>query len=271
MITYRLTKRVALLIALASVAGLGGCDHDHSVNPWHGSRETYSEEFERNLDGDNVSLLYAESTNGTITARESDQQQILVRIRKKVRAPSYEEARHFAGRVRVETRRVGNKINIYTTYPDPPDHVDVSVEYTIDFPAGIDLDVRTLNGAIQIDGATGAIEARTLNGNIDADIARLRGQATLATTNGNIALDARRGAAQVTATVVNGAVTAILPADLSGRLSAQTVTGRVRCDLPLIDPTVEEPNRIVGTFGGGDGDTPVTLQTVNGNVYVGKH
>ena len=161
--------------------------------------------------------------------------------------------------------------------------MQVEVEYEIQSPSGVDVDLGTTNGAIRIRGMEGKVDAtttngsidlqggtdrvdlRTTNGNIDASVDALGGEGRFSTTNGPIDVEVRSGNAPVRATTTNGSVELTLPADFSGQLDAQTSNGRVRSDFPITVPTGNPQNRLSGSLGAG-GTTTITLRSTNGNV-----
>ena len=62
------------------------------------------------------------------------------------------------------------------------DRNDVQVEFVVRLPAGVKIDASTVNGRVEIDGATSTVVARTVNGSVEA---RSTGGAVRArTTNG---------------------------------------------------------------------------------------
>ena len=270
----------AFCVPAIALAGLLSCG---ASNPFVSMDADYTEHLERTLDGKGASTVHAQTTNGGITLDGSVGDQVVVSIRKKVRATSDREAREFAEKVQIHVERNGDEIRIYKEHPKPPKNVQVEVDYEIQSPSGVDVDLGTTNGGIRIRGVEGKVDAtttngsidlqdgadrvdlRTTNGNIDASVDALGGEGRFSATNGSIDVEVRSGNAPVRATTTNGSVELTLPADFSGRLDARTSNGRVRSDFPITVPAGSPQNRLSGSLGAG-GNTTITLRSTNGNV-----
>ena len=251
------------------------------------SDETHVEEFVETVDGSGINLLDAQTTNGSITVQGTVGNEVVVGIKKKVRATSEEEAEKFADRVAVHVERTGNRIRIYVQHPDLPDHVELEVSYDIQCPFRLDLQLGTTNGAIRVEeiegsvfGATtnGAIEVlaawgpfnlSSTNGDIEAELRQLTGDGTFSTTNGSIEVKLLSGTGNLTATTTNGRIEMELPEDFSGELDASTTNGRARANFQVPFSSGDPPTRIWGSIGNG-GASRIRLRTTNGNVTVEK-
>jgi len=266
-----------------------------------GAQAEYTEEQDWTLDGAGVSLITAQTENGSISLCGSDQDQVTVRAWKKVRAPSEEAAKEFAAQVQVHVERQGSEIQIYKEHPKPPIGIAVSVSYEMSCPRKVDLSLHTSNGAIHIHQVDGTVEAVTANGAIElhggAGQVKLRTtngavrvqdamghvqadtsngkilvstdrleEGIFATSNGAIDVKVREGNGPVAARTSNGAIHVALPTGFSGQLDARTTHGHVHAGLP-ISSTEEGRNRLVGQIGDG-GETTITLRTVNGSIHV---
>jgi len=260
-----------------------------------------SEEQDWTLDGADVSSIKAETDNGAISLRGSDQDQVTVRAWKKVRAPSEEAAKEFAQQVQIHVERQGNEVHVYKEHPRPPLGYSVSVRYEISCPRAVDVNLRTSNGAIKIhtvDGkveavtsngaielqggtgkvhlhtsngaihlqdAEGYVRAETSNGRIHASLGQLE-EGVFSTSNGAIEIEVREGNAPLTAKTSNGAIHVALPSDFSGQLDAKTTNGRVHSELP-VSVTEGGKTRLVGQMGEG-GEAVVKLRTLNGRIHL---
>lgn len=260
-----------------------------------------SEEQDWTLDGADVSLIKAQTDNGSISLHGSDQDQVTVHARKKVRAPSEAAAEEFAQQIQIHVERQGNEIHIYKDHPRPPIGVSVAVRYEISCPRAVDANLCTSNGAIHVDEIDGAVEATTSNGAVElhggsgdvnlhasngaiqvqdatgrvhADTSNGKIRASLGqveegvfkTSNGAIEVEIRAGNPPVTAKTTNGAIHLTLPADFSGQLDAKTSLGHVRSEFP-VSVTEGARNRLIGQIGEG-GETIVKLRTLNGSIHV---
>jgi hypothetical protein len=144
---------------------------------------------------------------------------------------------------------------------------DVNVEFTVRLPAGVRMDGRTVNGSVEIDGATSSIVARTVNGQITAR--STGGPVSAETVNGSI--NVRTASLTDDRTeykTVNGSITVELAASSNVNLDMSTVNGSVSSDYPItIEGTISH-KRIRGTMG--KGGPTVRLSTVNGSIRLRK-
>lgn len=249
--------------------------------------EEHVEILERSLDATEATLVDVRTMNGYINVRGGMGTEVVVQIRKEVRAPTQQEAEEFAQKVEIHVERDGNQVRIYSEYPEPPEPIQVEVSYDIQCPARIDLRLGTLNGGIDVEEIEGMIDANTtngsvdvrgmrgpfylasINGNIEAEIEALEGEGSFSTINGSVDVEVHSGRAPLTVTTTNGSVEVTLPADFSGRLEATTVNGRARSDFPMEMVVNLLQTHLSGPLGEG-GDTRVQLRTVNGDVTLKK-
>lgn len=144
---------------------------------------------------------------------------------------------------------------------------DVSVEFTVRVPAGVKLDVSTVNGGLAIRGATDQVEAHTVNGGIEAESSG--GPVNANTTNGDIEVRmGNSGTRDLSFETTNGSVAVYLPEPLDAEVDLRTVNGRVGSDFPLTVSGRINPRSIRATIG--RGGRRVELRTVNGSVELRK-
>jgi hypothetical protein len=141
---------------------------------------------------------------------------------------------------------------------------EVSVAFTVRVPAGVRLDVRTVNGGLDIRGAGAEVVARTTNGPVRAESSG--GPVSARTTNGPV--HARMGsvgdARDLEFTTTNGPVTVEMPDDLGAEVSMSTTNGSVSTEFPVTVQGRIDPRRMTVRLG--DGSRRVRLRTTNGNV-----
>lgn len=144
---------------------------------------------------------------------------------------------------------------------------DVSVEFDVRLPKGTRVDVGTVNGSINVSGATSEVRAGTVNGGIEAT--STGGPVTASTVNGSVT--ARMGATgteDLSFSTVNGSVTVELPATLDAELDLSTVNGRLSSDYPMTVEGRIDPRHLRATIG--KGGRRLKLSTVNGSVRLVK-
>lgn len=245
------------------------------------------EEMEWTLDGAGLVGIDAETTSGKIELQGTDQNQVIVKAYKKIRAHDQKEAQEFAKEVEVSAVREGEMVRIYKEHPKPPRGIKVEVGYTIECPRAVDVDLRltngnahcsgvegvakvqSTNGNIRLAEVSGRIEGRTKNGNVSAKVAQLRHEGIFTALNGNVNIELQSGRAPLTATSTNGNVSLVLPPDFGGRLDAKTTNGKVSSDIELTTVEQSKRNLLVGQLGEG-GEAEIRLHTLNGSVHLKK-
>ncbi len=100
-------------------------------------------------------------------------------------------------------------------------------------PRTVRLDeIKLINGALDVTGATGEVHASCINGRLEAH--NLSGRAELSTVNGH--LDARfdqLSGSPVELNSVNGSVEMTIPSDSKAEIEASTVSGGIENDFGL--------------------------------------
>ena len=105
----------------------------------------------------------------------------------------------------------------------------------------------TMNSRVSIEGAHGCFDARTTNGTIKFQGSfEPKSHNRLSTSNGNIKV--------------------ALDADPSLELTAATVNGRVRCEVPGFVAAIEKRDKLEGTVGAGE--TELIAETKNGSIAI---
>jgi hypothetical protein len=140
---------------------------------------------------------------------------------------------------------------------------DVSLDITVRVPDGVKIDVSSINGGLDITGATAEVEAHTVNGGIEAR--STGGPVNASTVNGQI--DVRMGAignGNLDFSTTNGSITVTVPDGLNADITMRTVNGSVGSDFPMTVNGRISPRRIAATIG--RGGMKIDLSTVNGSI-----
>ncbi len=222
--------------------------------------------------------LEVKGVNGDVRAVLSSGAEAVVNARKHSRRSDPDE-------VKIEVVESDDGITICAVYPTPPrarrenscepgDHWssntennDVTVDFDVQVPAGIEFNGQTVNGEMSAEGLKGDVRASTVNGSVRVSTT---GLAEASTVNGSVY--AQMGRADWTNdlefSTVNGGITLILPGKLDTELRANTVNGDIETDWPLTITGRFSQRRLRGTIGaGGRG---LTLSTVNGEIRLKK-
>jgi len=144
---------------------------------------------------------------------------------------------------------------------------DVSVDFTVQVPAGVKFAGRTVNGSISTERLGSDASVSTVNGDL-----RVVASGIVRATTVNGQIDVSMGKADWTGTVdlstVNGSIRATLPANFSAEVSGKTVNGSIESEFPLMVQGKFGPRSIRGTIG--KGGRTLDLATVNGSITLAK-
>jgi hypothetical protein len=144
---------------------------------------------------------------------------------------------------------------------------DTSVEFVVQLPEGVKLVASSVNGGLDIRGATAEVEANTVNGSIDA--ASSGGPVKASTVNGSITVKmAELGRGDLDFSTVNGSIEVWVPGTLDADLDMRTVNGRVESDFPMTLSGRINPRHLRAKVG--DGGRRISFSTVNGSVELRK-
>ncbi len=223
------------------------------------------------------------NVNGDISVNSWDRNEVKMKAVKRARAESEEAARSLLEMTTVLFDRTGLGIDIRTDAPKKPGrNRNVSVAYTVTVPKEIDLELKTINGTIEVKDISGAVDAKTTNGRIGLEgitgsiqagtangkigLLEVLGPINAKTTNGSIRVAVGGSGEQqheVRAATTNGGIEVTLPKGLNANLKASTVNGKIKTDFPvtvkgLISKSVD------GVINGG-GEL-IHLKTVNGSI-----
>jgi hypothetical protein len=231
--------------------------------------------------------LDAETSTGNITFRARDGGEVQVRAHTRVKALTREGAEAFAAQVAVCADCEGETVRVRKVYPKPPRGVNVTINYEVEGPPHLDLDLRAATGHVTasgsegrinaqathgnlaIDGGRGPVQLRTQNGNIRATISELHHEGLFTNANGHIDIRLGAGAAPLTATSTNGHIDLRLPADFNGQLDARTTNGQIQAAADLGAMRTVERTLVAGPIGAG-GAAQVRVYAHNGDVSVGR-
>ena len=148
------------------------------------------------------------------------------------------------------------------------DDNDIEVEFTVRVPRGVNVNVGTVNGSVDVRGVSGEVNASSVNGGVDA--ISDGGPVTASTVNGSIRASMRTlGSGDLEFSTVNGSITVELPERVDADLRMTTVNGTLSSrDFPLTVTGRFSPQNLRATIG--RGGTRLSFSTVNGNVELRK-
>ena len=144
---------------------------------------------------------------------------------------------------------------------------DVTVDFEVRIPAGVEFGGQTVNGEMSATGLRANVKASTVNGSVHVTTT---GLAEASTVNGSVYVEMGRAdwTDELDFSTVNGGITLILPASLSTEVRASTVNGDLVTDYPLTVTGRFGPRKMRGTIG--SGGRSLSLSTVNGEIKLRK-
>lgn len=251
---------IALGLSLAAAATAAAQDFN-----WHG-RIAQGKRLEvKGVNGDVRAVLASGAeavVNATKHSRRSDPEDVEIKV--------------------VESE---DGITICAVYPTPPrakrenscepgdrwhsstDNNDVTVNFEVQVPAGVEFNGQTVNGEMSAEGLKADVKASTVNGSVRVSTT---GLAEASTVNGSVYAEMGRANwnSELEFSTVNGGITLILPSKLDTEVRASTVNGEIETDYPLTISGRFGPRRVRGTIGAGG--RSLNLSTVNGEIRLRK-
>ena len=225
--------------------------------------------------------------NGRIQVQSWDRDEVKLITTKRIKGISDFSAAEKLAKWESRVEKGPDLIEVTTIRPEEKRlHRGVSVQYELWVPKGTELDLKTSNGKIQVEGDAAAVRAASSNGSIH--IGEARGAVKASTSNGSIAIDAARG--NIRAETSNGSIRAKLvehdgqdlflrtsngsiklwaAGDLSADVEAHCSNGSVTTDFPVSVSGRMAKNHLKGEINGGGAQ--MVLKTSNGSIHILEH
>jgi DUF4097 and DUF4098 domain-containing protein YvlB len=231
-------------------------------------RGAFTEEFHQTYALTAGGRVELDNINGAVHISTWDQNEV------KVDAVKYADAKERLDDAKIEIDSDKDHLSIRTKYRDhdltfnwgshnnPP-----GVEYTLTVPRGARLDeIKLINGALDVTGATGEVHASCINGKLEAH--NLSGRAELSTVNGHLeATFDQLAGSSVEMSSVNGSVELIIPSDSKAEIEASTVSGGIENDFGLhVNHHQFVGHDLRGELG--HGGPHIKLEDVNGRIAI---
>ncbi len=267
-IYFRAIWAILILLLLASAATAAT------------ARKQVKETFPLVLGGE-ISL---ENVNGRIKISSWDKESVELSAQISVKHASRRRAEEFLEEVELDINRGRDFLDIEVSHPRSRGgegffsslfswlfgggKPNLTVNFTLRVPEEADLEIRTVNGRIDIDDITGQINSKTTNGNID--ITGSSGTVTCRTVNGSISvvLEEVSRFDEMSFKTVNGGIRLAVPSSLRANLEAGTVNGSIQTDLALEVKGKLSRRSLKGRINGGGGY--IILKTVNGGITLAE-
>lgn len=270
---YSRARKTAQFLAIALVTtGLAACDI--AVNGEGGLHlgvgAQAQDEWARTYTLAKGARFELINVNGRILAEPADGDTVQVTAVRTGKGMSDEAAKEALAKLEMREEVGDNRVRIEVRPPRFSGGSGHEIKWTIKVPKGVAVDLRTVNGGVELTGLDGDVRARSTNGGI-------KGHRLVATnvdasvTNGGVEIELLNAAETGTIELesVNGGVSLSLPAESKADISARCVNGGISVDGLDLDVVGEKTRRKVeGKLNGGG--ARVSLETTNGGVRISR-
>jgi DUF4097 and DUF4098 domain-containing protein YvlB len=201
------------------------------------------------------------SPNGGATVKGWLRNDVLVRARVETSADTDAAATAMASRVSIDN--TGGQVRAIG--PESVNNSGWSVSYEIFVPQNTDLTLKSHNGGINISDVRGQIHFEGNNGGVH--LKRVAGDVSGATVNGGVQVELTGmiwDGRQLEVSTRNGGVTVTMPSSYSAHIQAETQSGNVHSDFPVMLESSTRPRRL--DFNVGAGGPLLHISTTNGGV-----
>jgi hypothetical protein len=142
--------------------------------------------------------------------------------------------------------------------------LDVEMTYEVQLPAGVELQVGTVDGDVIVSGLSARASLSTVDGSVRVDG---RAPERISTVDGNIEVMATGELpTDLRYSTVDGNVTLTLPGNAGFEVNATSVDGGLESDFPITVQGRWGPRSMRGRVG--DGRTSIRISTVDGEVAI---
>lgn len=211
------------------------------------------------------------NVNGRIAAEPTAGDRVELVGERTGRATTEEAARELLAKTEMREESSDSRVRVEVRAPRTFGIASVEVKWTVKVPRGVVVDLRTVNGRIELSGLEGEVHAKTVNGGV---VAKGLAVSTLeaATVNGGVEIELTRplaGDGEVSIEAVNGGVSLALPEASKVSVTARVTNGGISTEGLDIQVVGERTRRrLEGTLNGGG--TRVTLETTNGGARLSR-
>jgi hypothetical protein len=270
-----------LALVFAASVGLTACDIKTSANgdfSFDIAAGKFQDNWERSYTVAPGGRLELINVNGRITAEASDGNKVELVAVRTAKATSDEAAKSLMDKIEMREEVADTRVRVEVRPPRFSGMSGQQMAWTIKVPKGVHVDLRTVNGGVDLIGLTGEVRAKTTNGGVKGShLAATSVEASAVNGGINLDFDAPLGAdAKVDVDTVNGGVELGIPGDSKATIDARCVNGGVNASEGLNiqrtgetdDSKFERKRHLQGTMNGGG--AKVTLNTVNGGIRIGR-
>src|SRR5215467_5923938 len=211
---------------------------------WASPSQAISKDFKQSYPLAPGGTFELQNVNGTVEVEGWDRDTVEVRA---VKTAKHREAD--LERVTIEVDAKPSAISVSTHYPQD-EGVDVAVEYTIHVPHSAHVEhLGTVNGSLRVAGVDNIEELHAVNGNIE--VFEGGGALRARTTNGNVHLELARVREKdgLIGETTNGSVVLAIPLDTQADLETRCMNGGFYSELPVRMESTQRPREMHGKIG----------------------
>lgn len=203
-----------------------------------------------------------QNINGDVHIRAWDRNEV------RIEAVKTASTRGLLDEARVMVDAGADSISIRTRYADGSNTNPGSVEFTVMVPRHARLsEIKLINGAVDIEGVIGGINASSVNGPVRAQ--KIAGDARLSTVNGRLeaTFEHLEDAKTISMNSVNGPISLSIPYDAGAEFNARNVTGGIDNDFGIpVSQDHSAGSQLHGVLKGGG--TYIDLHNINGTICI---
>lgn len=265
--TSRRIRKAALVVPLLVIASAAATGCDIAMSHY---TQKQTAEWRKTYHLAPGAILEISNINGKIDVQPATGDTVEVVAEKSARAGSVEAAKEALARIEIQETASPDKVRLETRVQRDAGGIfnrsSHEVHYTVRVPPSLDVRFTTVNGAIELAGLKGRINAETTNGGIKArDVS---GPIDASTTNGGIDVELNQVAESgVKLGCTNGGIELRLPQDARATISARVTNGGINTDGVQIETVGESTRRrLDGRMNGGG--PKIDIEGTNGGIRI---
>jgi hypothetical protein len=188
------------------------------------AKEKHEQKFEKIEDLARDGKVMIGNISGTIEVRTWAEAKVKIEANKVSEAKTMDKAKENADKVQIIVEKTGGVLRIETKYPENKERgesLSVSVFYKLWLPEKASLKVKSVSGALNVEGLGGALECNVVSGNVI--LSKIMGDVDATVTSGTVKIADVTGS--VNLRTISGGVTA---ERIRGSIEAETTSGAIR-------------------------------------------
>jgi putative adhesin len=173
--------------------------------------------------------------------------------------------------VEVEDLSAGNSVEIKARYPKNCRNCDVSIDFKVQVPRNLNLDldgISSVSGDVSVTGVTGRVKASAVSG--DVHVSEIIGSVNAHSVSGDVEVEITQldGSEDMKFNSVSGDVNVKLPSSLSAEVDISTLSGSIKSDFPVeVKKERDGPGRSAkATLG--SGSRQLKMSSVSGDLHL---